>query len=352
MPPVRGPRGRRPATKTWTSPAKQQASSGSPPPSNGAQSTTTSTTTTGTTPRRPPPPPTTTTTPKRLDPAAQARSSAMQVSLTERGDAQLAKREFESARDLYGASLRLGFSADIAAKKAQCELELGNFEAAVECCDLALEREPKNPDALTAKAKALKEIIRARNGWTTRKASGNELFQRGDFAKALEAYDAALDVCDPKNRPVLYTNRAACYLRLGRAERSVEACDKSLELDPTWPRAFERKAQALRVMGKLDEALAVLEEGIAKNPETHDDLAKAKRELEDVINPPPATSSAAVLEEPAPPVQPVQQPVQQQAPPQQQRQQQQHSQQQRSLSLQQQQQQQRPPPPDAFPRGA
>mmetsp|Transcript_20805 Transcript_20805/g.31828 ORF Transcript_20805/g.31828 Transcript_20805/m.31828 type:complete len:629 (+) Transcript_20805:105-1991(+) len=227
-----------------------------------------------------------------------ARSLAMQESLLQRGIAQMESGAIASACDLLGAALRLEFRADIAAKQAKCELELEKYEAAIALCDQALKVEPKLSLALEIKEKALKQIIKQREGWKNRKSHGNELFAAGDYAKALEAYDAALEVCDEiKNRPVLFTNRASCFLRLGNAQACIDACDQALALNSKWARAYERKAQALdQIRGKRDQARQVIDQGLAELPGNSDLLAlersfnpslpentNNKRDKEDII---------------------------------------------------------------------
>ncbi|GMF30034.1 unnamed protein product [Phytophthora lilii] len=51
-------------------------------------------------------------------------------------------------------------------------------------------------------------------------------------------------------------NRAACLLRLGRTEESVDDCTQAVTLSPTYVKALLRRAEALEKLDKLEEALA------------------------------------------------------------------------------------------------
>lgn len=55
---------------------------------------------------------------------------------------------------------------------------------------------------------------------------------------------------------VYFSNRAACLLRLGRTEESVDDCTQAVTLSPTYVKALLRRAEALEKLDKLEEALA------------------------------------------------------------------------------------------------
>ncbi|CAH0550143.1 unnamed protein product [Brassicogethes aeneus] len=80
------------------------------------------------------------------------------------------------------------------------------------------------------------------------KEKGNELFKKGDFAAALRHYCEAI-----KRNPddaKLYSNRAACYTKLG-----LEDCDKCVELDPKFLKGFIRKGHILQGMQQQEKAI-------------------------------------------------------------------------------------------------
>ncbi|EGZ24634.1 hypothetical protein PHYSODRAFT_460986, partial [Phytophthora sojae] len=93
------------------------------------------------------------------------------------------------------------------------------------------------------------------------KELGNKFFSRGSFLDAIECYTTALKLCPAEdeyayNRAVYFSNRAACLLRLGRTEESVDDCTQAVTLSPTYVKALLRRAEALEKLDKLEEALA------------------------------------------------------------------------------------------------
>ncbi|XP_061670274.1 sperm-associated antigen 1A isoform X2 [Syngnathoides biaculeatus] len=82
------------------------------------------------------------------------------------------------------------------------------------------------------------------------KNEGNHLFKHGQFADALDKYTEAIDGCaqagvsNPEDLCVLYSNRAACYLKDGNSADCIEDCTKALQLQPYHLKALLRRATA------------------------------------------------------------------------------------------------------------
>lgn len=66
--------------------------------------------------------------------------------------------------------------------------------------------------------------------------------------------------------PLLYTNRAAAYLMTHQFKEVITDCDKAIQLDRACAKAYLRKASALKSLGRLDEALVVLNAGYDSDP--------------------------------------------------------------------------------------
>ncbi|MCH7608859.1 MAG: tetratricopeptide repeat protein, partial [Chloroflexi bacterium] len=62
---------------------------------------------------------------------------------------------------------------------------------------------------------------------------GNRLYEAGDFAGALAAYDRSLEL--RPDDPVTLSNRGVALERLGRYEEALAAHDRALELRPDHP---------------------------------------------------------------------------------------------------------------------
>jgi tetratricopeptide (TPR) repeat protein len=92
------------------------------------------------------------------------------------------------------------------------------------------------------------------------KAEGNKLYGEGRYEGALEKYNEAIaTVNEFGTHPacaVYYANLAACFLKLpGKALEASSACSEAIELDPSYGKAYMRRAAALEQLDDLDHAL-------------------------------------------------------------------------------------------------
>ncbi|CAL8144594.1 unnamed protein product [Orchesella dallaii] len=72
---------------------------------------------------------------------------------------------------------------------------------------------------------------------------GCESFQKGNYAKAAEQFTEAIGKAED---PILYRNRAACYLKLLNLDLALKDCSKCLELSPCNAQAVLLKARILQ----------------------------------------------------------------------------------------------------------
>jgi hypothetical protein len=86
------------------------------------------------------------------------------------------------------------------------------------------------------------------------KEAGNARFVRSEWDAARGCYDCALAV-DPRGH-VLYGNRSACLLKLGRAEEALADAISALRLSPRWGKGYLREALACAALGRRDAARA------------------------------------------------------------------------------------------------
>ena len=129
------------------------------------------------------------------------------------------------------------------------------------------------------------------------KEEANSQFESGHHAEAGSLYSKALSILldndnnsatstlkdeDKKLLATLYCNRAATHLSLKEFHRCIDDCQKSLDLDSTYVKAYIRIGRAHVQLGQFTEACTRLEKGFqsTKSALIHRDLQKAKQLLQ------------------------------------------------------------------------
>ena len=81
------------------------------------------------------------------------------------------------------------------------------------------------------------------------RASGNALFQNGEFLKAAAEFTKALKSgeLDAASASALHSNRSAAFAALGKARQALTDADSAVSLRPTWDKAHYRRGVALQV---------------------------------------------------------------------------------------------------------
>ena len=97
------------------------------------------------------------------------------------------------------------------------------------------------------------------------KSDGNDFYRAKNYHEAIRAYGVAIQL-DGENNPPFYLNRAAAYLMTKQYQEAVEDCDLSLKLDSNNAKAYFRKANALKGMFKISEAMQSWESGLVLDP--------------------------------------------------------------------------------------
>ncbi|VVD04606.1 mitochondrial import receptor subunit TOM70 [Leptidea sinapis] len=90
------------------------------------------------------------------------------------------------------------------------------------------------------------------------KAAGNRAFHAGEYDKAIELYNDAIEAC-PSERAVdlatFYQNRSACYEKREMWEQVKEDCTFALKLNEKYVKAYLRRSRAAEKSGDLVLAL-------------------------------------------------------------------------------------------------
>ncbi|XP_051921538.1 sperm-associated antigen 1-like [Hippocampus zosterae] len=92
------------------------------------------------------------------------------------------------------------------------------------------------------------------------KNEGNLLFKNGQFGDALEKYSQAIQgysdagTDSPDDLCILYSNRAACYLKDGNSQDCIQDCTRALELQPFSLKPLLRRAMAYESLERYRKA--------------------------------------------------------------------------------------------------
>ncbi|CAM5108577.1 unnamed protein product [Natator depressus] len=92
------------------------------------------------------------------------------------------------------------------------------------------------------------------------KSEGNELFKNGQFGEAVLRYSEAIEnvinlgVQSRDDLSILYSNRAACYLKEGNCSDCIQDCNRALELHPFSLKPLLRRATAYESIERYRQA--------------------------------------------------------------------------------------------------
>lgn len=120
------------------------------------------------------------------------------------------------------------------------------------------------------------EMERKKQQALIEKDRGNELFKKGDYSSAIEAYTRGMTL-DPTN-PLLSANRAMALLKQEKYAAAELDCVTALSLDPLYVKAYLRRGSARFGLKKFTEAKEDFEKVLKLEPQNK----KAKIEIENI----------------------------------------------------------------------
>lgn len=113
-----------------------------------------------------------------------------------------------------------------------------------------------------------------------KKKEGNALYASKEYEKAIVLYGQAIEL-DPSE--VAYrSNRAAAYLMVRKYSEALADCDKAIESQPTFLKAYLRASKACVQMGKISEALKYLNTPQPQNQKEHQNIQDEIRQVKAV----------------------------------------------------------------------
>ncbi|KAK7678631.1 Hsp90 cochaperone [Cerrena zonata] len=252
--------------------------------------------------------------PKKEDPKKESQDVEMEDSETSDVKASLAakaegntlykQRKFDEAIAKYDEAWTLHKDITYLNNRAAAEFEKGDYDAAIETCNKAVDEgrdmradykliaksfarlgntylkkndlesavkffdksltEHRTPDVLNKLRATQKEIKtqEALNYINPEKAEearlqGKEFFTKSDWPNAVKAYSEMIKRSPDDARG--YSNRAAALAKLMSFPDAVRDCDLAIEKDPTFIRAYIRKANAQLAMKEYSQVMETLQ---------------------------------------------------------------------------------------------
>eukprot|EP00668_Euglena_longa_P001084 GGOE01001295.1.p1 GENE.GGOE01001295.1~~GGOE01001295.1.p1 ORF type:complete len:569 (+),score=156.11 GGOE01001295.1:49-1707(+) len=135
------------------------------------------------------------------------------------------------------------------------------------------EEEPKKP--LSPEEQSHTELVAKADA---KKEEGNKFYKSKEFDKALEMYDAALEILP--SQTIYRINKAAVYFEKGEYETCIKQCEEALEKaqehhsgGQVVAKALARKGSALHKLSKLEEAITAFKSSLLEH-RTADTLTK------------------------------------------------------------------------------
>lgn len=253
----------------------------------------------------------------------------------ERGTAFYKKRQFDDAISAYSKALELDANnMSLYTNRAAAKLEKGDVDGCIADCKKAIEensnRNLRTDFKIIARAygrmgnaymkvedydnaiesyekslieysdskvlRTLREAERIRKKKqeeayidpeisTKERKEGNELFLAGKFPESIAKYTEAIKR-NPKDAAP-YSNRAAAYMKLGEFPMAMKDCDRCLEIDPNFVKAYIRKGNIHFFMKEYHKCLTVYEKGLKlapNNKELRSGLFKTQMKIQEQQN--------------------------------------------------------------------
>lgn len=107
------------------------------------------------------------------------------------------------------------------------------------------------------------------------KFQGNTEFKEERYLESANFYTKGIKICPIKysaDRAILFANRAASKVKLGRIKSAIEDCTKAIELNDKYLKAYLRRATLYEQSDKLDESLADYNKILELDPRNGDAL--------------------------------------------------------------------------------
>jgi nucleoredoxin len=228
---------------------------------------------------------------ENVDMQQPATTDAKLVELKEKGNKHIEQKEYTLAIASFTAALEQGGSDSsishiLYSNRAAAHVLLGTLEGyslSLIDADAAIAANPMYAKGYGRRAMALFKLDRPVEAAAAKKEEGKQQQVAGKFELAAAAYSDAISMHDEDQ--TLYSNRAACYLRLNKAASALADAKKAISLKKDWVRGYQRGVSSLSQLGEFGAARALLLAATAAVPSTQangDSLAATEKDLDDV----------------------------------------------------------------------
>eukprot|EP00735_Rhodelphis_limneticus_P006376 TRINITY_DN1877_c0_g1::TRINITY_DN1877_c0_g1_i1::g.14080::m.14080 TRINITY_DN1877_c0_g1::TRINITY_DN1877_c0_g1_i1::g.14080 ORF type:complete len:540 (+),score=164.15,sp/Q80W98/SGTB_RAT/38.16/2e-35,TPR_11/PF13414.1/4.3e-20,TPR_11/PF13414.1/0.00016,TPR_1/PF00515.23/0.004,TPR_1/PF00515.23/1.5e-06,TPR_1/PF00515.23/0.00014,TPR_1/PF00515.23/3.5e+03,TPR_2/PF07719.12/4.8e+03,TPR_2/PF07719.12/0.0049,TPR_2/PF07719.12/2.7e-05,TPR_2/PF07719.12/0.012,TPR_2/PF07719.12/5.2e+02,TPR_17/PF13431.1/0.58,TPR_17/PF13431 len=114
------------------------------------------------------------------------------------------------------------------------------------------------------------------------KAEGNRFLAAQEFEKAIESYTEAIAL--NHHNAIYFANRAAAHIQLTEYQDAIHDCEKAIEIDPSYVKAYTRLGNCYMYLNKIEKAIEVGYKPALdldpNNAQIQKDLEEAMKKLE------------------------------------------------------------------------
>ncbi|CAF3181888.1 unnamed protein product [Rotaria sp. Silwood2] len=157
------------------------------------------------------------------------------------------------------------FIAKAYARMGNVKVQEKNYQGAIKYFNRSL-LEDRNPDIIKRKQE-IEKILREQEELAyinpelaeQEKIKGHEFFQQADYPSALKHYTNPSDAR-------LYSNRAACFIKLMEFGLALKDSEEGIRIDPTFVECYVHKGHALMAIKDFSQAMTAFSKALEIHP--------------------------------------------------------------------------------------
>uniref|UniRef100_A0A8B9LJ07 Sperm associated antigen 1 n=1 Tax=Astyanax mexicanus TaxID=7994 RepID=A0A8B9LJ07_ASTMX len=168
----------------------------------------------------------------------------------DKGNEAFRAGDYEEAVTYYTRSVYIMPMTTAYNNRAQAEIKLQRWYDVLSDCERVLQLEPHNTKALLRRATAYKQLENLQMAHD----DINAVLRSEPNNMNLNVFFLCLDIDSPEDLCILYSNRAACYLKDGNSSDCIADCSRALELQPFSLKPLLRRAMAYESLERYRKA--------------------------------------------------------------------------------------------------